>query len=68
MINRYSILNAAKHFTEIRSQNYFIFQPLIKYFKPITSNLVLTWKSKGLPDEGIKPFVTSDDSLNPKLD
>ena len=26
------------------------------------------WKSKGLSDESIKPFATSDNSLNPRLD
>ena len=68
LINGYSILNDAKYFAEDGSQNYFIFQPLIKYFKLITNNLVMLWNSKGLPDENFKLPATSDNSLNPRLD
>ena len=64
MINVYRILNGAKYFAEDGSQNYFIFQPVIKYFKPIANNVVITWKSEGLLDESIKPPATSDNSLN----
>ena len=49
-------------------QAYFIFQPVYKYFKFITkTNYILSWKSKGLSDESIKPFPTSDNSLTPLL-
>ena len=52
MINGQGVLNAAKYFIEDGSQNHSIFQPL-KYFKPITNNVVLTWKSKGLSYKSI---------------
>ena len=39
--NGYSILNDVKYFTADGSQNDFIFQPLNKYFKPITNNVVM---------------------------
>ena len=33
----------------------------------IATNYVLSWKSKGLSDETIKPSTTSDNSLTPAL-
>ena len=48
-ISEYIILN------DYVSQNYFIFPLLTKSFKPITNNLVMRRKSKGLSDERIKP-------------
>ena len=39
-----------------------------KYFKKISNtNHISEWKSKGLPDEIIKPPATSDNSLAPEL-
>ena len=50
------------------AQAYLIFQPLYRYFKTITNtNYVLSWKSRGLSAEIIKPPTTSDNSLNPEL-
>ena len=47
---------------------YLMFQPVYRYFKFITStNYISSWKSKGLSDEIIKPFPTSDNSLTPLL-
>ena len=47
------------NFNEGGTQNYLVFQPLFRYFKVnvITNvtNYVLSWKSKGLSDETIKP-------------
>ena len=31
------------------------------------SDKVITWKSKGLSEESIKPLATSDNSLNPEI-
>ena len=51
------------------SQTYLIFQPVYKYFKFITNtNYISSWKSKGLSDESIKPFLTSDNSLAPLIE
>ena len=42
-------------FEDNGTQNYLIFQPIYKYFEITpTTNIVLSWKSKGLPDETIK--------------
>ena len=47
---------------------YLTFQPVQRYFKLITiTKHVAEWKSKGLFDESIKPFTTSDNSLAPVI-
>ena len=54
------------HFDEDGSQNYLIFQPIIRYFKVNMINntdYVSSWKSKGLSAESIKRPTTSDKSL-----
>ena len=51
-------------------QNYVVFQPIIKYFKLNTvtnTDYILSWKSKGLFAESIKPSTTSDNSLTLEL-
>ena len=54
--------------SEAGSQAYLIFQPLYRYFKTITNtNYILSWKSRGLSAESIKPPTTSDNSLTPAL-
>ena len=56
------------HFEEDGIQNYLVFQPIIRYFKLIVNNdYILSWKSKGLSAESIKPPTTSDNSLTPGL-
>ena len=54
--------------SEAGSQAYLIFQPLYRYFKTITNtNYILSWKSRGLSAESIKPPTTSDNILTPEL-
>ena len=52
-------------------QNYLVFLPKRKYFKLNSVvnviDRVLSWQSKGISNESIKPPTTSDNSLNPKL-
>ena len=59
------------YFKEDAAQNYLVFQPIIRYFKVNTinnvTNYVLSWKSKGLSDEVIKPYATSNNSLTPEI-
>ena len=45
------------HFENNGTQNYLVFQPTQRYFKTVgnTSNDILSWKSKRLSDESIKP-------------
>ena len=51
------------------SRSYLIFQPVHKYIKIIANPKIISeWKSKGLSDESIKPFPTSDNSLAPLFD
>ena len=55
------------YFDEDDTQNYLVFQPIIRYFKinsiNNTPNYVSTWQSKGLSTEVIKPTSTSGNSL-----
>ena len=53
--------------SEDGSHAYLIFQVLYRYFKTITDTIyILSWKSRGLSAEGIKPPTTSNNSLNPE--
>ena len=59
-----SYFTGTKHFEEDGTQNYLVFQPIRRYFKIIAHRkYISSWKSKGLSDEAIKPYVTSDNSL-----
>ena len=58
------------HFEEDGTQNYLVFQPISRYFKVNTitnTDYILSWKSKRLSPESIKPPTTSDNSLTPEL-
>ena len=45
------------HSEDDGTQNYLIFQPIYKYFEiSPTTNIALSWKSKGLSDKIIKPL------------
>ena len=52
-------------------QNYLVFLPLRKYFKLNSvagaANYVLSWQSKGLSNESIKPPTTTNNCLTPEL-
>ena len=52
-------------------QNYVVFLPIRKHFKlnsvVNTADYVLSWQSKGLSNESIKPPITSENSLHPEL-
>ena len=51
-------------------KSYLVFQPIIRYFKVNiinnVTNYVISWKSKRLSDNGIKPYATSNNSLTPE--
>ena len=57
------------YFEEDGAQNYFVFQPLFRYFKlnSNNTNTILSWRSKGLSVNAIKPPSTSNNSLAPTL-
>ena len=52
-------------------QNYLVFLPMRKYFKLNSvvgvTDYVLSWQSKGISNESIKPSTTSNNILNPRL-
>ena len=52
-------------------QNYLVFLPMGKHFKLNSVvgviDRVLSWQSKGICNESIKPPTTSNNSLNPRL-
>ena len=52
-------------------QNYLVFLPMSKYFKlnliVAVVDYVLSWKSKGLPNESIKPPAGFNNSPSPRL-
>ena len=57
------------HFEENGTHNYLVLQPMHQYFKLIPNKKYISErKSKGLPDESIKPPATSDNSLSPLID
>ena len=67
-----SYFRGKKYFDEEDGkQNYLVFLPKRKYFKLNSVvnviNCVLSWQSKGISNQSIKPPTTSDNSLNPKL-
>ena len=59
------------NFEEDGTQNYLVFQPIIRYFKVNTiitvNDYVSSWKSKELSAETIKAPTTSDDSVAPTI-
>ena len=52
-------------------QNYLVILPMRKYFKlnlvVRVTDCVLSWQSKEISNESIRPSTTSNNSLNPKL-
>ena len=63
-----SYFNDKSYFEEDGRPSYLIFQPINKCFKLNANNdYVLSWKSKGLSTESIKPPTTSDNNLTPAL-
>ena len=56
-------------FDEDGTQNYLVFQQKMRYFRIIANTkYISSWKSKGLSDETITPYATSDNSLTPLID
>ena len=64
-----SYYNGKSYFEEGGKPSYLIFQPLSKYFKLIdNTKYISSWESKGLCNETITPYATSDNSLTPLID
>ena len=58
------------HFEDDGAQNYLVFQTVSIYFETVSANNshILSWKSKGFPDESIKLPTTSNKMFNPSVD
>ena len=54
------------HFDEGGTQNYLVFQPILKYFL-LNSNWITKWKSKGLSNKSFEVVSTSDNTLTPSV-
>ena len=56
------------HFEEDGAQKYWVFQPLVRYFKfNGSTGCISSWKSKGLSAETIEPPSTSNISISPQF-
>ena len=52
------------YFEEDGTQNYLVFQPTSRYFKLIANTkFTSSWESKGLSNENITPYATSDNRV-----
>ena len=64
-----SYFKGKSHFEEDSSQNYLVFQPILRYFKVNTiinvADYVVSWKSKASSAESIKPTTTPGNNLTP---
>ena len=70
--NDFSYYRGKQYFDEgSGKQNYLVFLPMNKYFKLNSvagaADYVLSWQSKGLFDESIKPPTITNNSLTPEL-
>ena len=64
-----AIFRSISHFEEDGTQNYLVFQPTIRYFRIIANTkYISSWKSKGLSNETITRYATSDNSLTSLID
>ena len=66
-----SYFRGKNYFDENGSQNYYVFQPISKYFKVAyinNINYILSWKSRGLNDVKIELIKTINYLLNPRED
>ena len=64
-----SYFRGKNYFDEDGKQNYLVFLPISRYFRLIANKkYISSWKSKGLSDETITPYATSDNSLTPWID
>ena len=54
------------HFDEGGTQNYLVFQPILKYFL-LNSNWITKWISKGLSNESFEVVSTSNNTFTPSV-
>ena len=68
MINKFSILNGATHFSSgiFLQENYLVFIPTKKYTKYFSgTTLIDPWKSNGMSEENIENITKSDSNFAP---
>ena len=62
----FSYFRGKNYFDEDGAQNYLVFLPISGCFRLIVDKkYIWSWKSKGLSDETITPYATSNNSLTP---
>ena len=55
-----SYFRGKSHFGEDGTQKYLVYQPMYRYFRLMTNTSnILSWQSKGLPNESITPPNTN---------
>ena len=64
-----SYFHGKSHFQDDGTQTWLVIQLINRYFKTVSFNdrNILSWKSKRLSDESIKPPTTTNNFLNPSL-
>ena len=66
LIDKFSILNAAKYFSSGIFQNYLVFIPAIKYIKYFhATTRIYLWKSNRMSEESIENITKSDSNFAP---
>ena len=64
-----SYFRGKNYFDEDGTQNYLVFLPISRYFRLIANKkYISSWKSKGLSNETLTLYATSDNSLTPWID
>ena len=66
-----SYFRGKSHYEEDGTQNWFLFQPISRYFKTAyanNNNCILSWISKGLSNLEIDSIKTTNYMLNPYID
>ena len=66
LINKFSILNGAKHFSSGIFQNCLVFIPTKKYIRFFSGTTHIDWrKSNGVSEENIENVIKSDSNFTP---
>ena len=66
MIDKFSVINGAKHFSWGIFQSYLVFTPAIKHIKYFHGTTqIYSWKSNGMSEESIENITEPDSNFVP---
>ena len=66
LIDKFSIINGAKHFSLGIFKHYLVFIPAIKYIKYFhATTRIYLWKSNGMSEESLENIIKSDSNFAP---